>query len=281
MFAPTIMLRRQTADQRENFPPLSVDHAVVERDGTFALGGIPAGTWQVLFWRRRSTSSRSTMSTSDFLGVVAELRDGEVRRFDARIDSGLPAMLAGTVQINGQPLAESALLFGRDAADGQRRGGSAWTDPLGAFQVQLEPGTWRLVAMLGGAIPLPATSDFTLAPGQDLQRDFELHSAELRLRLFRADGTHVAGVPLLLELQAAHWQRWLPATGGDGCTRLDQLPPVPLRVRCWPAALADPAVWRAYEAVHPNDWTDALLHLGEVTPGSNQATVTLPATAGY
>ncbi|MDO8348881.1 MAG: hypothetical protein Q7T30_01500, partial [Planctomycetota bacterium] len=247
MFAPSIRLRRPGAGRREGFPPLAVGGFVIERDGTFVLAGIPPGTWEVLLQHTRSTGLSSSLSTSDYLGEVVGLRDGEVRRFDARIDGVLLALLAGTVQIDGQPLAAGTIHFLGRAPDGQRRTGFATTDSVGAFHVQLEPGTWRLVAVLGAAM-LPAQDNVTLAPGQDLQRTFALRGAELNLRLLRADGTAIAGVPLLLELPTVPWHRWLPATGGDGRARLDQLPPTPLHVRCRPASLADAAVWQAYEA---------------------------------
>ena len=280
MFAPSIAVRRAGVGRRESHPPLAVGTSVVERDGTFALAGIPPGTWDVLLQHTRSTGSNSSLSTSDYLGEVVGLRDGEVRRFDARIDSDLLALLVGTVQIDGQPLATGTIHFLGRVPDGKRCTGFATTDSLGAFHVQLEPGTWRLVTVLGSTT-LPAPDDFTLAPGQDLQRTFALGSAELCLRLERADGRAVAGVPLLLELPTVPWHRWLRPTDGDGRVRLDQLPPMALHVRCRPASLADAPAWQAYEAAHPTDWKDALLDLGEVRPAAGEVIVTLPATGGY
>ncbi len=281
---PRIELSRSIDGRGESWPPLfTVGPALVARDGTFAVTGIPPGTWRVTLVRSVRHADGRSQFLEQHLGTVPDLRDGETRRFDAVLGRDLPALLSGTVSVDGQPLRAGSVHL-HPVGNGGSRSATVRTNDNGEFDVQLTAGTWRMtVALAAYGTVLPVEGQLTLEPGQQRRDVFRIRTGGVRLCLVRADGTGIAGAVVLVELPGSGWHRWLPATDGDGNTQLDQLPLLKLRLRCRPAALADDAAWSSWRAAHAADWITGLVDLGEIDlqQAAGVVRVTVPRAAGY
>ncbi|MEQ1632792.1 MAG: hypothetical protein ABL997_10495, partial [Planctomycetota bacterium] len=124
--------------------------ALIAPDGTFAVDGVPPGTWTVeLVWS--VSTGTSLRQTSQLVGSVT-LQDGATTTFDIDAPFTIPGGLEGMVLHNGAPLADATVwldgYFGKGMHDIRvALGWQVKTDAEGRFAARVRAGefqaTWR------------------------------------------------------------------------------------------------------------------------------------------
>jgi hypothetical protein len=236
-----------------------------EEDGSFAIEGIPPGTWDLWLEYAPGFTWAPQAGAWEALQKL-ELRDGERRTLDLDLGHLMRGRLEGRILYRGGPVAQLKVnLRGlRSEAGGKLEytgaiPGPAETDLDGRFSLNLVPGTY-LVSVLAGMSTLHVQERAEVRPGAKLQQDFNVRIAKLCLRALAPDGK----TPLPRVRLRASWknQLWLSSveTGGDGWATFEHVPLGAVNVKTRPKHLVgvDPAKlgWDALEA--------ALVDLGTI-----------------
>ncbi|HVS17156.1 MAG TPA: carboxypeptidase-like regulatory domain-containing protein, partial [Planctomycetota bacterium] len=183
------------ADFSRQRPTLSYAAAVVDAQGRYEIGGLPAGTLAVLLF---ADGTPDTSSTPDMR--LVSVRAGARRELDFLARRAV-ARLQGTVlDAGGAPLAGMPVWI-ELAPDGGRPSSmvSATTDAAGVFRFEeLRPG--RLDVFVGGLRPtqLVLLERLELAAGEDLRRELRAGSERVAGIVRGSDGAPLSGALVVL-----------------------------------------------------------------------------------
>ncbi len=267
----SVGLRLRAVDGAATFPPGHSAPTPFDDRGCAILRGTPSGTFDVeLEWRVGTTAARARVGR-------ASLTASRETRLDVDLGALRPAVLDGTVSLNGERLADT-----RVELRGERTHLVA-TDGRGRFRFAGPPGTYRLVAQPEeGLLQLGAAQKVTLLPGDAAEAHFELHTAPLTLRFVDGRGRPVGGVHEARVLRGpGEWVATFPDSDADGRTARSAVEAGVLLLRVMPRRYAEVAAKQRWLAEHPGQDLGALdLDLGQVVVAfgrDNVATVVLPA----
>jgi RNA polymerase sigma factor (sigma-70 family) len=271
--------------------------APVGEDGAFCFSGVPAGTWNVhLDYSMPLDGRGGGTHHTRLLGTVSGLREGEERELVFDVSDVFPGRLAGTVFLNGQPLATEPVSFASVARDRAGRprlvpaNRSVSTDSRGAFAIDLEPGLYRLRLENRGSdergAAIISNDAIEISPGSAIQRDFHLVCATLELRVLGADGkTPVKGVRLYSEIPSQRWRFYTRRTDSEGRIVINRVPPGAIRFMVWPRTIRTAEDENRFMREHRADWRAKLPCLGTIEiPGSAARVVkelVMPPESGY
>lgn len=268
--APRITLRRlrPVDGVQEDYPLGHVletrAFVIPEDDGSFHVGGIPPGTWDVLLQEQHLT--RLTTVT---------LRDGEHRRLDLDLGALLPATMRLTVLWNGNAAAAAKVSLrgtSPDQPNSVPRIIAQRTDGSGSIECELLPGTWslRLIdfqADLGRDVAFRASSTFSVRAGETREALLQVLTGTLLVKVLDASGNPAIGVDLVLIDGNGGHRSHLPVTDADGCLRVVTESDT-YTLATLPRCLQSREAQRAFVAQHPamqDPLASAVLRLGEVT----------------
>lgn len=196
---PRLLLRRAGKDVPDiEAGPAEQERFMVEADGTFDVGGLPAGQWQVVL--RYFATGASVSMTRDVGLTTCDLRDGESTLVHANLTHLVPGTFRAVVLRNGAPWArgsfvvESAHGIGADGNE-VREWLQVATDADGRFEFTGRPGRyWLREPADQSSIAMPTIE---LVRGAVLPVTFAFAAGEVAIRLLLADGTPAAGVEVV------------------------------------------------------------------------------------
>jgi hypothetical protein len=262
-------LRRGKGADAEWIPPAPEPGALPAGDGTFAIDGVPPGTWQLTL--ARWDENYVVLEKLETVATV-ELRAGETTLVGVELPDWVTAALDGQVLSNGRPFGNQGIEVHLD--DGSNRvNKQVGTDAEGRFQLRVRQGTWSIATTQTTQRWSMFTSDSIRAReqvfvqgGQSVSQVFHLDTGKLKLRLLDADGQAVRGFGLYLRSDDG----LLHKTGdsdADGRIALD-VEPAAFTLLAMPQRLRD-----ADRKLFANTWTLAapdplavnLLRAGSVT----------------
>lgn len=211
-------LRRTEGKATTFVPPLGDAGSLPRPDGTFAIEGVPPGTWELIL--PRWDSDRVSAAELVPLATV-ELRDGETAHVAVDLPDWLLARIDGRVLANGRPCAQQKL-YAMVGDRAHRIGRAISTDAEGRFTVRVRHGTlglcihqttprWNL--LMNDYIW--ARERVVLLPGERITQDFHLDTGKLVLRVLDAAGNPVPDVGLYLRGGGDSWHT-TTASGVDG-----------------------------------------------------------------
>ncbi|MEQ8766423.1 MAG: carboxypeptidase-like regulatory domain-containing protein [Planctomycetota bacterium] len=203
----------------------------LESDGTFAVGGLVPGGYQLhlctrLKYLMNGGASTSTITLSPKLGDVA-LEDGATREIELDSDIVAPGSILGAALLNGQGAEGGILtLSGRGAMDGFQCG-QYMLAPDGSFEAKaLPPGEYRAYLDFPAETQVRrylSTQVIDLAAGSDRRETFEFDDRVLRVRLMDEKGE----LPLA-NTECRSWEDpfWTEQTSDEnGWVIIDPAPP--------------------------------------------------------
>ena len=284
-YAPRLSLRRD----REQFPK---DFVMAEQkrdlrigdDGTFHVGGLPPGTWQIEVSYMVRTGGGGSGQT--VLGEQVTLVDAAVTSQDLDLSSLLPGELGGTVHWNGQPMANRSFTLQSD-----RRGSTVETDANGRFRTSTMAGDYKAVCSAPTGDPrqwshIESATPIRVTRGRATSVAVVFESGTLRATVVGGKGQPVAGVQLYVHGSDRHGQ--VRITDDKGAAGFE-LTVGTVQLRVLPKALssteAQQKLWREAQAAGKQDPLDAhwlVLQTVTLTAGDSKAVeLKLPETAGY
>ena len=273
---PGLSFGRGTGTDRESFPATSREWFPVNEDGTFELTGIGSGTWAVeLSWRRvrGRSSSRATLSVGEIVGLA----EGERRKFELDLSDRVFAKVTGRILVGEKPY-EGQVSFYKDG----ERSDSAMANEKGEFTAFVSPGLYRVRAQYR----LFADESVSVAPGEEVTREFHVTVATIRVRVLGPDGEPRQGVRLLVVDKSSKRSVRLRPSGIDGHAER-QFSPGSYDLMVMPKRLTEQDALRKFREENRNDpeaTVKARVHLTAVEArigAEDRIEVRLPAAAGY
>lgn len=195
----------------------------IAADGTFDIGGLPPGSWQVAVYYWVAFGSGATGKRLP-TGVVT-LTDGATTGFDPDIHGVLPGTLRATVQKNGVPLADAQIqwlgtLAGSQGADAGQEWVNAKTGADGRVTTLLRPGVYRcnVTGQSRGNFHTSweCAESATIVVGQTTEQVFTVWTGTLQLTVRDGQGAVVPNLELIARRVAANGQVGVPTTDGQG-----------------------------------------------------------------
>lgn len=237
---PGFRLRRGTGTDAELVPPRGLPGALLDKDNSFAIAGVPAGDWQVALeaWDVMANGTRLVWSGGvPIEGANVTLRSGETTEVRLDLSAWLPGEITGIVRCNGMVVADATIGVdvARPHADDPRPSHTlvrVQTDAEGRFRYRGRGGVVRVAVdrgdvqrLEGGSQLVPSRATAALPANGTVEQDFDVTALPLRLRVLTSGGAPAPGVELLLVPDAtAYWPRSLGPTGADGRTAGDVEP---------------------------------------------------------
>jgi hypothetical protein len=205
-------------------------------DGTFALAGIPAGTWEACL--RFRTGISAPLATVD-------VRPGRDHELVLQAPHLLPASIAGLALLDGRPFSDGEVCL-RLLRDGtamvKARPG---TDGRFDFRA-VQPGEYLPYLMFfddarNQVLPVQVSSHepLRLAPGARSETTLHFRRTRIRLRVLQADGQTPVGNRLVHLRQTGAWLGEHAAVrigrlDDQGLATVEPAPPGPLEVSLGP-----------------------------------------------
>lgn len=238
-------LRRGRGPDAELVPPASQPAVLPAGDGSFAIDGVPPGTWELTL--ARWDGSYVVLDELETVATV-EVRADHTTAVAVDLPDWLPATFTAQVLSNGKPFGKQSVTIHLDAG-GRRVAKVLGTDADGRFELHIRQGILHLattqLVQRGKMVSfemLEAREQVFVQAGQRASEVFHLDSGKLRLRVLDAEGRAVAGLGLYLRSDSG----LLHKTGdsdADGRIALDVEPAtftlsaMPLRLRALDLAL--------------------------------------------
>lgn len=234
---PSIRLTELGVESRRGRKSLPA--VVLSAEPPIAMLDAPAGAWEPML----------ELGDDELVLAPVQVVLGSVTDVPLDLRELEPATIRGRVLRGGEPLS-FAKCFLRRWGPAPRTEGMRWnliyvtTDAAGRFTHAGLPGRYRLMAprasdSIAGICAAPGTID--VAPGEELEQDFEALTGELRLRLLDGEGEPVAGVAGLEVLRSIDDDviEELGPTDADGCVVCRECEPGTVFVRALPRRLGE------------------------------------------
>ncbi len=255
-------------------------------DGTFAVDGVPPGTWKVQVQGMIVNEAGSGGMGHHYRAGEVTLVDGQTTDQDLDLAHVLPGTVEGLVLLNGQPLADQAVSL---------RGDDIWitarTDGSGRFVRRMFAGDYQLAfARIGedrGSVALKCPTPVRVGRGQTTAMTFALASTQVRITVLDAAGKPVADARLHA-LGGDPEGSYLPPTDAAGVVQTE-LGSETVVLRILPRPLSTPEgqqqLWRDAQVRGDRDplgphWI-ALRTVVLAAGQQSDLEVRLPASAGY
>ncbi|MBL9078299.1 MAG: hypothetical protein JNL08_12390 [Planctomycetes bacterium] len=196
----------------------------VAADGTFALEGLPAGTWTVRLSAPLRCSDEHTGSYPLPLGDVVVA--GGTSKHTFAIDGALPASASGEVTLDGAPWPRVQLTFTRERPRSLVR---AVADADGRFRTLLPPGEF-VVSVAFPAQPGPGWTNVALplrwaaSPGGDERRTLAARTRTAKVRVLDATAAPVANARVRIDAMLGYYRPGALATDAHGVVTITQPP---------------------------------------------------------
>ncbi|HLQ38136.1 MAG TPA: sigma-70 family RNA polymerase sigma factor [Planctomycetota bacterium] len=252
---------------------------LIADDGSFDVGGVPPGPWQVqvVSWRVQKDLARTTsLAVANFIAA-----DGLTEELAIDLQTILPGTIEGEVTLNGRPLGNTRV--GLEPAHATTTNGRAAeesayleTDDQGRFTQKVPPGTYSLTihhrSDRQAWLRLQASTMATVVRGETTRHTFALVAGTLKLRVIDAAGKPAANVEVVGQPENVRLSR----TGADGTTTAE-LAAQTITLRVLPKRLQSPeAQMKLRNEAHAAGQTDPLapywLTLGTATIDTGQTT---------
>lgn len=282
---PGITLSRSAPTQQR----LPVRHADptfgVAADGSFSLGGLPPGSWQVTVEYKKAHAGGA--SYAQVAVGTFELRAGDVTQCDPDLTGILPGTLRGTLTKNGQPVADTRFQLQGTLTGSKSPAGPAetsyehaTTDGEGRFTVQARPGTYRVCLTKQGAghhwMRWLSEESASITVGVTTEQAFSLWTGQLAVTVRDAAGKPVADLQLYAQGADATRREDMPTTDANGAFTTE-LTAQTVTFRVLPKRLQSPEAQRkawqeASAAGHRDPFAELWIPLGSATITAGQTT---------
>ena len=167
--------------------------SVARSDASFAVTGIPPGSWKVSILSFVSSASLKSVAIGKrFAAGSVTLVDGQTTKQDLDLTHVLPGTVEGLVLLNGKPFAKECVSITRENTWENRT-----TDGEGRFTLHWCAGEYQLVLQRplssGGYRFLHASTPISIIRGKTTTRTFAVSSGILRLRVLDSKGEVPSG----------------------------------------------------------------------------------------
>ena len=191
--APSVRVQRSASHRSRLSPNDRERSSAITEDGTFAIHGIEAGTWELQVTTARDLGGASlpmrpiartevTLAADETKDVVLDISDQRFGR------------LRATVLLDDAPHHGNVQMLHVDGSVSF----PVTTDAAGRFESLFAPGLWSAApsrALASGRFTeFTAPEIATVAPGEVAQVTFRARSAHAKVRVLRADGAPAFGV---------------------------------------------------------------------------------------
>lgn len=212
---PVVLVRRI-----ENGSPvgMTTGHGEVQRNGSFRIGGLSPGDWQVLInYAHPGTPRNSHFHQNYPLGTVLGLASGEERELHPRLPQLAHMPVRGRVLVNGQPHRGPLELSGVcGELDGDRSFLVVMCDAEGRFEFLGRAGTWDARLPQATTYRLDALEPIEVRAGEPIDVKVRFVTGRFDVRLVNQDGEPVADAQLVATRSGAEQRLLLPPSDDDG-----------------------------------------------------------------
>ncbi|MCA8970632.1 MAG: hypothetical protein KDC95_12640, partial [Planctomycetes bacterium] len=291
--APGVRLMRKVGDLTEHIPVTGKQ--ACEADGSFAIEGVPPGTWTLQLLT--STADRRMYSTSGVaVAQIAGLTDGETRKVDVDLTNHVQSTLKARVVLDGKAYADGLVtLAGTGPRDVSGQQAKTWstvrTDSAGEFEQLVPPGQYHVTLQIQDPATnrwdqLAANESVIVNPGVPVTVTFVVQSATLRLAVRDSSGEKVTSVRIVAERSFDEPGIWLPEPDDEGVIHT-RLPSGTWKLRVRRAEYMDVQKFRAFLLQHQGDanaWKLTMQDVREIqvaSGGPAELRIDLPASAGF